>query len=267
VLVKPTLCSILLALPSGCKDEATPPPPPTHTPTIQLSLADTGVTELWLRVRLVDSTQARSVKLLRDSQVVAAVTPATLDTVIHDGLLSAGRSYSYKAYRLTNNMPVDSTQPVSATTLDTTSHNFVWRVDIIGMSSSLLRDVAILASTTAWAVGELFLRDSTGNRDPIPYNLARWDGSTWTADRVLFPICDQNGNEVGTAPFGANTLFLFLVQRYLDDGGWKHCSMEWDWVREELPPTGDYSGGTAHILRTLVWCQVCRRPRRNCYQI
>ena len=69
---------------------------------------------------------------------------------------------------------------------DTTSHNFTWQIDTLGDGgSSVLYDVAIINDTLAYAVGEIYKRDSVGNWEPTPYGLAIWNGTNWTL-RKLF---------------------------------------------------------------------------------
>lgn len=104
--------------------------------------------------------------------------------------------------------------------LDTTSHNWTFTTEVIGEFGSYLRDVALLDDGTAWAVGRLSLRDSNGQIDPTVYNLMRWNGTSWSAVRVMFPVCDNNGNEIGTAPFQCNALFVFGANDvWLTSGG------------------------------------------------
>jgi len=69
--------------------------------------------------------------------------------------------------------------------MDTTSHNFTWQIDTLGVTSSVLYDVAIINDTLAYAVGEIFLRDSTGQLDPVYYNVAKWNGRRWEIFRIL----------------------------------------------------------------------------------
>ncbi len=70
---------------------------------------------------------------------------------------------------------------------DTTSHNFVWTQSILGgAASSVFYDVAIINDTLAYAAGAVYLTDSTGNVDPNAYNLAKWDGSSWSLIRIQF---------------------------------------------------------------------------------
>jgi hypothetical protein len=69
---------------------------------------------------------------------------------------------------------------------DSTSHNFVFQQYAFGESgSSTLYDVAIINDTIAYAVGAVYLRDSSGRGDPQPYNLAKWDGQQWKLQKLL----------------------------------------------------------------------------------
>ncbi|MCK9280031.1 MAG: glucosyl transferase, partial [Melioribacteraceae bacterium] len=69
--------------------------------------------------------------------------------------------------------------------------DFVWETFTFGEhSSSSLYDVAIIDENNIWAVGEIYLKDSTGQIEPHYYNLAKWDGSTWHLSRVYYY---QNG--------------------------------------------------------------------------
>src|SRR3990172_9257403 len=70
---------------------------------------------------------------------------------------------------------------------DTTSHNFMWTIDTLGDgASSVLNDVAIVNDTLIYAVGEIYLKDSTGQIDPLRYNLAIWNGTKWTLQRLPY---------------------------------------------------------------------------------
>lgn len=72
------------------------------------------------------------------------------------------------------------TEPKDNPGADTTSHNFMWRVDTLGTYLSYVRDVAIVDENDIWAVGEFYKKHSTfdstaGDR----YNAAHWDGIKW----------------------------------------------------------------------------------------
>ncbi len=80
------------------------------------------------------------------------------------------------------------TPPLPPSGTDTTNHDFVWQIDTLGETSSVLYDVAIINDSTAWAVGEIYLRDdSTRQIDPLPYNAVRLHGREWTPVRIEFP--------------------------------------------------------------------------------
>jgi hypothetical protein len=78
-----------------------------------------------------------------------------------------------------------ATEPPTST-VDTTSHNYTWQVELLGngAGSGVFYDVAILNDTLAYAVGELFMKDSLGQDDPHRYNAAVWDGHSWTVKRL-----------------------------------------------------------------------------------
>jgi hypothetical protein len=66
-------------------------------------------------------------------------------------------------------------------TADTTSHNYTWQLELLGngAGSGVFYDVAIINDTLAYAVGELYMKDSLGQDDPHAYNVARWNGRQW----------------------------------------------------------------------------------------
>ena len=76
-----------------------------------------------------------------------------------------------------------TTEPPPAAS-DTTSHAFTWRMEALG--EGFLHDVALINDTLAYAVGEIYLPDSTGQLDPLLYNLAVWNGKTWTVSRLAY---------------------------------------------------------------------------------
>lgn len=70
---------------------------------------------------------------------------------------------------------------------DTTSHAWNFTVYKLGDGgSSDLYDVAIINDTLACAVGEIYLKDSTGQLDPVLYNIASWNGRAWSVHRVSY---------------------------------------------------------------------------------
>ncbi len=97
--------------------------------------------------------------------------------------------------------------PQPPTGFDTTSHIFAWQTFTFGGGgSSELTDVAIINDTIVYAVGSIYSPDSPAGQ---PYNLAVWNGKTWTLNRIMFPLCDQNGNQQSSGSYIARGIFAF----------------------------------------------------------
>ena len=87
-----------------------------------------------------------------------------------------------------------ATEPPPPPGIDTTSHNVIWTMTTLGNgNSSTLKDIAIINDTLAYAVGEIYLNDSTGRLDLTPYNLAIWNGFQWRLERAKVTY---NGNVI-----------------------------------------------------------------------
>ncbi len=70
---------------------------------------------------------------------------------------------------------------------DTTSHSFTWQTFEFGddgASPSSLKDVAIINDSDIWAVGSVYLNDSTGQPDYNAYNAIHWGGIDWKLNRI-----------------------------------------------------------------------------------
>jgi hypothetical protein len=66
---------------------------------------------------------------------------------------------------------------------------------------SVLYDVAIINDTLVYAVGEIYV---TG--DEKPFNLAMWNGASWSLQRIMFyTICGQSN----TTPYPAKSILAF----------------------------------------------------------
>ncbi len=79
------------------------------------------------------------------------------------------------------------TSPSGGTPPDTTSNNFTWTQYTFGGQggSSYFSDVAIINDTLAFAVGDIYANDSSGQSNLQPYNLAIWNGKTWSLQRLI----------------------------------------------------------------------------------
>jgi hypothetical protein len=84
-------------------------------------------------------------------------------------------------------MPEDSSNIVSGRTLAATSHDFTAQIFTFGdFSSSVLNDVAIIDENNIWAVGEIYLNDSTGQDDGRAQSALHWNGEKWSEKRIYF---------------------------------------------------------------------------------
>ncbi len=75
------------------------------------------------------------------------------------------------------------TEPSTGT--DTTSNDWTFTETMLGgASGSNLYGVDILNDTLAYAVGDAYLYDSSGQIDPSSYGVATWNGEKWSLRRV-----------------------------------------------------------------------------------
>ncbi len=168
------------------------PNEPYPNSSMTLEKLDVSCTEAWLRISLtgVDSSASDTIPLIlkRDGQTVKTLEFSPPDTTIMDAGLEPSRDYSYTAYRQSvhNTALIDSSAPLTLTTLDTTSHDFTWTIDTLGSYGSYFNDVAIIDENNIWAVGNI-------ETDSGRYNLAKWDGHQWIIDQVGLVGNDLSG--------------------------------------------------------------------------
>ncbi|MDI6804173.1 MAG: hypothetical protein QME58_10045, partial [Bacteroidota bacterium] len=162
-------CCLILF--TSCRERVVPPDVPPYIPPIVLTAEDVGVVDAFIKIKFVDTTVSRTFKLTRDEATIVSAECTQPDTLILDEGLLPKHTYKYRAYRVVNNISVDSSDELSVLSMDTTSHNFNFEVFYLGDgNSSVLYDVAVLSDTLAYAVGEIYKRDSAGNFETEPYN-------------------------------------------------------------------------------------------------
>ncbi|MBI5472495.1 MAG: hypothetical protein HY961_09140 [Ignavibacteriae bacterium] len=175
------LCLLLLLF--GCKKE--PPVEPPESKTLALKAEDASCTEAWLKVSCTE--RPTTLRLLRDGQRVSDFQLLASDSlVVNEGLLPK-HTYAYQLQKLNaDSTVIETSASVHVTTMDTSSHAWTFIAETLGVTSSVLYDVAIISENNVWAVGEIFLNDSTGQLDPILYNAAHWDGTQWDIRRITW---------------------------------------------------------------------------------
>jgi hypothetical protein len=163
----------------GCKKDTSP----LDAPEIALTVANVGVTEAWLRLEVKNSLAGNQVTLQRNDSTIRQLTNFYKDSLIYDRDLQPGQSYTYQAEYQSSYQSLHAENQL--TTLETTSHEFNWEILTFGEGgSSTLYDVCIINENDIWAVGEIWLRDSTDEFIHPAYNALHWNGISWLPLRI-----------------------------------------------------------------------------------
>ncbi|HRN27991.1 MAG: glucosyl transferase [Ignavibacteriaceae bacterium] len=179
---------------------------PKLEPDLLLKLEDVSCTEAWLQLT-TNNIQLPAIVNLKQSNPAGDTKSHifnlnTKDSLFYIDSLLPNQTYKLQVSNIQNQV---SSNELSITTLDTTSHNFTWQTFEFGQhSSSVLYDVAIIDENNIWAVGEIYMNDSLGQ--PIRYNAVHWDGQSWELKRIMFfTICGQQSR----TPYPAKAIFAF----------------------------------------------------------
>ena len=129
---------------------------------VQLSAEDVAVTEVWLKIHIAQNVLHDSIRLTRNDATVLTRPFRGMDTLLLDEQLLPRQIYSYKLYTISSNGAQYSSDLLTITTMDTTSHNFTWQIDTLGDGSSVLQDIALVSDSVFYGAGEFYLQDSTG---------------------------------------------------------------------------------------------------------
>ena len=196
-----------------CRKNNPVTPPDT---TFALTEDDVNCTEAYLELKLGTGITSRSVTFKRDTTTLFTKIINVTDTVLADTGLIPNHTFTYAT------ILGGETQQCTVTTLDTTSSNFTWQTFTLGgAASSALFDVAIINDTLAYAVGEIYINDSTGQVDPQPYNLAIWNGNSWRIQKV--PVLLSRAIFLRTYLYTVGIQFErhLVWDREYDSLGWK----------------------------------------------
>ncbi len=154
--------------------------------SVSMSVVDIGIHDAEFHIQVPDHNALRGYSLIRDRDtIVSKGYLSGQDTVLVDASLMPNTLHQYTLYRLDNIILIDSSATINVRTLDTTNHFVTWQVDTLGAITSVANDVAILDDQTIWVTGRFY--DSISQ--VLPENLAKWDGTKWTLERVTFSFC------------------------------------------------------------------------------
>lgn len=171
-------------------DSATPPIPPDETkPLLTLSFDKKSCTELWIKLTTKDLTLPAQLTFKQYNPAGDSVTHTfslgANDSLVYIDSLFPNKNYSFQVSSISDQV---SSNKLTTTTLDTTSHNFSYQTFEFGEpltgNSSRLYDVAIINENNIWAVGEIYVNDSLGQTDV--YGLIHWDGNTWQKIKLWY---------------------------------------------------------------------------------
>ena len=171
----------------SCKKDNPVKPKEQPQAIINLSVEDVSCTEAWIKLSTSNISLPADVQIIKDSNLTRTISLTGADTILYIDSLSPKQTYSFhtilQPYNHTGEITSNS---VSVTTMDTTSHKFTWQTYTCGgqAGSCVLNDIAIIDKNNIWAVGEIYLNDSLGNT--ISYNAVHWDGTNWEVKRILY---------------------------------------------------------------------------------
>ena len=175
----------------SCNTTEPPPPPDDEKPTLTLKLEDVSCIEAWITLTTTNIQLPANIALEQISPTGDTTSQIlslnTKDSLLYIDSLLPNQTYQCQASSIEN--PATSNE-LSITTLDTTSHIFSYQTFELGEpltgNSSILYDVAILNENNIWGVGEIYMLDSLGQSDPEPYAIAHWNGIEWNLMKVYY---------------------------------------------------------------------------------
>ncbi|WP_304043056.1 hypothetical protein [Ignavibacterium album] len=167
---------------AGCKQSTEP----KLEAQLKLELEDASCTEAWIKLSATNLQSPATINLLKDGSVTQTISLwRDADTVLYVDSLLPNQTYRFKSIvQSSNQQIITSSNELTVTTMDTTSHNFTWQIWEFGTTgSSTLYDVAIIDENDIWAVGEINIADSSIN-GYTTYNAVHWDGTKWELKKI-----------------------------------------------------------------------------------
>ena len=172
----------------------TPVSPPVSNGSISLSFYEAASTEAWIKFSADNVSLPVNLTIKSGNDVLYNSSVTSSDSLIYIDSLLPNKSYTLQGYFTENNRQ-STTDKITFTTMDTTSNYFTWQTFTFGgnAGSCNLYDVAIVNDTLAYAVGSIYLNDSTGQPDPNAYNLVKWNGHDWELlQKQFYTFCNQS---------------------------------------------------------------------------
>jgi len=141
------LVAVIFAM--SCKECPTEPKYDTC-----LSVEDVACVWVTLKVTLPDSGRINTFALERNDSTVVTYACNDDDTLIFDEGLTPNTDYIYFVRFLKDGKTKSESDPVSVHTMDTTSHDFTWEIDTLGIGG----DMEVI-----WKMSGLWMRTTSGS--------------------------------------------------------------------------------------------------------
>jgi hypothetical protein len=189
---------------------------PPDNKSLTLKLEDVSCTEAWITFTTTSLQLPTTVTLKQTNPTGETKSQIlnlnTQDSLLYIDSLLPNQTYSFQSTIQSSNQ---SSNELSVTTMDTTSHNFTFETLTFGdIGNNVLFDVAIVGNEI-WAVGEIRIAD-TSVIGYTMYNAVHWDGSEWTLHRIMFyTICGQPQQNA----YPASSVFAISVNEIFIAGG------------------------------------------------
>jgi hypothetical protein len=185
------LLFLTIFLINSCDTNEPPPPPDGEQPTLELNLEDVSCTEAWIELTTNDLQLPTTITLKQFNSAGDTLSQIlnlnTQDSLLYIDSLLPKQSYIFQSSIQSINQSEVKSNELSVTTMDTTSHDFIFETYTFGgtAGSSTLYDVAIINENNIWAVGEIYVADTSQNGYTM-YNAVHWDGSEWELKRIRY---------------------------------------------------------------------------------
>jgi len=166
-------------------------PPETVKNTITIQVTQTTHRSITVLIKSTYNKPAKSIELYRrreDKDTLVESSAFTLEKEIIDDDSGKGlvidTEYKYYAVRVdTVSNRIDTSEIITARTLPSTSHDYIWEEFTLGEWQSSLWDVWGTDENNVYAVGGFKINDDF-------YGIFHWDGTNWN------PIADAGGRTI-----------------------------------------------------------------------
>lgn len=199
----------------ACSEEPIAPPLPPLVKKI-ITLASINVTskEITFKVTSPDSSEPRSVKIMRDGQTLLSFKMQRGNTLITDDGLDANREYKYQALRRRDSVVTERSDTLRVTTTWRHPRDYVWTIDTLSYPGSFQTTMKRMYAASAKDIyvvghnedggGKMYHYDGKGWK---PVGLSIFEGGYISGSKDLWSI---HG-------FGSNNIYAVGERIYSND--------------------------------------------------